>query len=382
MNIQLLNLSRSQMSLAWAKARHNQYSDTRKQIFHQNLEDLFKAISEFDFTLMTDDEKYEARNIMEWFISSVNLLNNNTVNIIPYEMIECLNIASKEWLSDYDKYIIVTTDGPYAILISGDSLNIIYDTIKNKFGIDFQYRLLEIRMPRYLNRDYLTNVCLYHELGHFVDKRNKISETIVSRLYDQWHTQITTRPEIKQSFPFITDFNSKNNKEIEQIYFHIREYFADIFAAQYVGQHIENYLIYLAEDRKNIHDYEHPSLELREIMINNFLSNNYNTVLNSIIEESKNIYMGKLQIQKSYIDLQKEDFYNLVPTQIQKESEIHSLFKLGWDIWMNNTEQIKICNKMQEELPPDKTYEIINNLIEKSINNYLIIRDWENFKKI
>ena len=49
---------------------------------------------------------------------------------------------------------------------------------------------------------------------------------------------------------------------------------------------------------------------------------------------------------------------------------------------MNNTEQIKICNKMQEELPPDKTYEIINNLIEKSINNYLIIRDWENFKKI
>ena len=129
MNIQLLNLSRSQMSLAWAKARHNQYSDTRKQIFHQNLEDLFKAISEFDFTSMTDDEKYEARNIMEWFISSVNLLNNNTVNIIPYEMIECLNIASKEWLSDYDKYIIVTTDGPYAILISGDSLNIIYDTI-------------------------------------------------------------------------------------------------------------------------------------------------------------------------------------------------------------------------------------------------------------
>lgn len=49
---------------------------------------------------------------------------------------------------------------------------------------------------------------------------------------------------------------------------------------------------------------------------------------------------------------------------------------------MNNTEQIKICNKMQEELLPDKTYEIINNLIEKSINNYLIIRDWENFKKI
>jgi hypothetical protein len=92
--------------------------------------------------------------------------------------------------------------------------------------------------------------------------------------------------------------------------------------------------------------------------------------------------MGKLQIQKRYIDLQKEDFYNLVPTQIQKESEIHSLFKLGWDIWMNNTEQIKICNKMQEELLPDKTYEIINNLIEKSINNYLIIRDWENFKKI
>lgn len=67
----------------------------------------------------------------------------------------------------------------------------------------------------------------------------------------------------------------------------------------------------------------------------------------------------------------------LIPTKLNNQEEMLSIFKMGWDVYMNGSKEIEISNKLQQPLAPDQVYTIVNNLIEKSISNYLITKEWE-----
>ena len=117
MNPQYLELSRSQLAVSWKRSRFNHYSDRRKQQFHDNLGQLYEILMAKDFydLSLTKDDLHFYRNVLEFFKDSLALLNNNTISSVPHEFIECLNIAARQWLTDFDDYIIVMIDGQYAI---------------------------------------------------------------------------------------------------------------------------------------------------------------------------------------------------------------------------------------------------------------------------
>lgn len=364
----LYDLNRGQLFSTWNKSRLNKYSDNRKQIFHEKLGKLFSDVIEnFDFNLPMD--LVLCREVMDFFSKSINLLDNNTINVVPHEMIECLNVALKGWIDDYNKYIIVTTDGDYGIYLLGKSIDVTYENIKNLYGIDFTYKLVNVQLPKYLLRDYLTNVVLYHELGHFVDNHYKLTETIYSEIL-----KIDINELINLYFPCLTRPLTPNEKGYV-LCNHISEFFADLFASQYVGSNCCNFLDYLAHDRpKDSFSPTHPTLFYRKKMVDDFLNGVSNSVLD-IIKKTVQTVTGK-ELKVRFRDLSSDDFYNLVPTIITDEKDLHSLFKLGWEVYLAGGEHFKDANAMSYTPSQSEVYNIVNNLIEKSINNFLIVASW------
>lgn len=386
MNPKCLFLSRSQLSVAWNRSRFNHYSDNRKQKFHDNIGVVYDKLMEVDFetpTLSEDDQRFY-KKVLEFSKDSLSLLDNNTISSVPHEFIECLNVAAKEWIADFDDYIIVMKDGPYAIMPHVDEIKTLYALVRTRFGVDFQNILLSVSMPRQLSRDYFTNVCLFHELGHFIDTKYKIFETVSTELMNEWLNGKKT--EIEKWFlstqpPFFTSTSILGGTMVYKSPYtvsFIKEYFADIFAAQYVGEKFLYYLEYISDTPKD-DSYSHPSYEKRYQMYQDYTKGfGSNIVLDTILGKTKDI--TKQDISKRFVDMVPDDMYGFLPTNLKDEKEIYSIFNMGWDAYMAGSEPFEKANGLITKMPPDRLYEAVNNLIEKSINNFLVLRDWNNAK--
>lgn len=375
MKPQLLNLNLSQLIRVWSKSKDNSYSDKREQEFHDCLEDLFHRLKEERFELMNEDEKKEIRNIIFFFQNSLELLDSNTINCIPFELIECLRTASADWLSDHEQYIILTSYGRYAFVFPED-ISLIYHIIESRYGIKFKRKLIQIRLPKYLFRDYLTNVVLYHELGHFVDTILKITPTLTESFFNNYLAKTpNVIDELYHYFPFLDSPDYLDNYKRHVMTNHIREYFSDVFASQYIGNFVNEYLIYLGEENAFSISETHPSLSNRVGFVTKFLEDDSNNFILSLMKEVVDRVSGE-KLKKRFVELEPTDFLNLTPHVISEKSHLHSLFKLGWEIWLNQADQFKIKNNMSDELLPSQIYTIINNLIEKSINNFIISDLW------
>lgn len=388
MNPKFLELSRSQLSVAWKKSQFNHYSDKRKQTFHKCLEALYRALMEINFSTpgYTKDELRFFRKVLEFFKGSLALLDNNTISSVPHEIIECLNTAAKQWITDFDDYIIVMEDGPYAIKPQVEDVRMFYVSLKAKLGVDFKYILLSVSMPRQLTRDYLTNVCLFHELGHFVDTKLKISEGVIYDVFANWNS--ASKNDIEKWFvplypPFIKSTipgTPPGYVPANYTLFFLMEYFADLFGAQYVDNNYLHYLEYLTND-PNADDLSHPSFNKRKNMYEDFCkSPDANLVLKLIFE--KTLSLTGHGLTKRYLDLDNSDMLGLIPSVLNTPDEMLSVFKMGWDVYKTGASEIERRNNLTGQLEPDKLYDIVNNLIEKSISNYLTIRDWNKAKAL
>lgn len=386
MKPQYLNLSRSQLSVAWNRSRFNHYSDNRKQKFHENLGQLYDILMTKNFydSNYSNDDLLFFRKVLEFFKDSLVLLDNNTISSVPHEFVECLNIAARQWLSDFDDYIIVMVDGQYAIIPQVEDFRMFYTLMKDKLGVEFKSILLKVIMPRQLSRDYLTNVCLFHELGHFIDTKLKISESAYKdQLLNKWCNGKST--EIDNWFiigkgAYQTESPSKRSvvKGDLQSLCYLKEYFADLFGSQYVGENYLHFLDYINDDPTK-DGLKHPSNDKRRKMYEDFSKGiNTNPILESLYEST--LAQAKHGLKKEYVDIDQTDMISFVPTELIDEQQLLSVFKMGWDVYLGGSKPFQDQNGISSPLSADKIYECVNNLIEKSINNYLIVRDWNKAK--
>ena len=388
MNPKFLELSRSQLSVSWKKSQYNHYSDKRKQSFQKCLETLFDTLMTINFSapeFKKDDLRF-FRKVLEFFKGSLALLDNNTISSVPHEIIECLNTAAKQWMPDFDEYIIVMEDGPYAIKPQVEDVRMFYVSLKAKLGVEFKYILLSVSMPRQLTRDYLTNVCLFHELGHFVDTKFKISEGVIVDVFYLWNGP--QKNEIEKWFMSVCPpFLNAAKQGMPPIYissdytkFFLMEYFADLFGAQYVDANYLHYLEYLTNDL-NADDMMHPSFNKRKAMYEDFCKKpDANCILKLLFE--KTLSLTGYGLTKRYVNLDNSDMLGLIPSVLNTPDEMLSIFKMGWDVYKSGSSEIERRNNLTGQLEPDKLYDIVNNLIEKSISNYLTLRDWNKAKSL
>lgn len=252
MNFRTLELNLAQLSRCIQKSRINKYSDARKEKYQNTLTALFKELQEHDFSGFTPAQLIAKKQIIDFVFESIEYLDNSTLTILPFEIVYCLEQALNEWIPGHS--FIVVTSLSNSLLSYQISYNLtlnptIYTLIKTDYNKDFQHKLIQITLPRYYVHDYLANVVLYHELGHFIDRTYKISESII------W-TEIANGTV------------TYNSEEMYRRVNHYMEYFADIFAAQYVGNASNIFLDYIAH--KVPECFTHPATDKRIEFVQKF----------------------------------------------------------------------------------------------------------------
>lgn len=351
MNYKTIELQLLQLENAFSKSRSNIYSDKKKEVHFSELYTLFCKIKSSNASLFSPDEIRLHYGILDYIFKGLEFLDNSTLNVIPYEIVSCLQLALEDWIKQ-DNFIIVTS-------LSNRNLDFYFESenseffnnlnleIHSRYGMKMSFRLIKIALPKALSRDYLSNVVLYHELGHFVDSELYISDKIIINKYGL--KPLYTNDELKE-------------------HNHFKEFFADIFAAQYIDNASNLYLNHIAF--KNPDSYTHPSTDKRIFVVDEFLSGRLTYEISEINSALINSGCDIFRKRFTQIDIKNSDFQNLIPQNINDDSELHYIFKLGWDFW--NTSEINFL----KEFTLKQKYQIINNLIEKSISNFTIKKEW------
>lgn len=352
MDYRAIELLILQLEEAFSKSRSNVYSDTNKEFHFLEIYNVFNSIKQSDFKSFDQNNLEQHFTILNFIFKGLEYLDSSTLNVIPYEIISCLKYSLEDWIQN-DNLIIVTSlsnnnkDFYFEAYYNFEIFKNINDYLKKIYKLEIKYRLIRISLPKVLSRDYLSMVVLYHELGHFIDRELNIS---VKSTYDKFGVK--------------TQYS-----EVEMMYFnHQSEYFADLFASQYINDSVMTYLGYIASS--NSDSQTHPSTAKRLNVVKDFLNkasciekDRFNNILSS-----SNI--TNLSIRHKKIDLNLSNFPNLIPELLNNEQELHYIFKLGWDFWENSN------NNFLKDFEPRQKYQIINNLIEKSISNFTNTKRW------
>lgn len=350
MDYQKLELRLAQLEKALYNTRTNKYSDPKKEKYHLKVISLVTKIKENDFSTFSvyqlDFYRYFIDIIFQW----VEFLDNSTLNLIPFEIVSCLQKVLEDWIPDHNDYTILTSltnklDDYSFQYINDSQLDIYISHAKTKYGIDISEKLIQINLPKYLVFDYLASVVLYHELGHFIERKYDI----VERIFNEEQQLKSLDEQLKEMYKS-----------------HFREFFCDLFAAQYVGESSNHYLSFIAYNAPAIDT--HPSTSDRLSVVSDFLKNIDNSTV-SVLKEAT-LKTTKQELKIRFKEVSKKDFENLIPIIIKEDAELHALFVIGWKIWLD-----KNCS-LKKKFDGNKLYSVINNLIEKSISNYLITTSW------
>ena len=252
----------------------------------------------------------------------------------------------------------------------------VYDSFRQIYKVDFESRLVQINIPRALSRDYLASVAHYHELGHFVDRKFSVTASLTKYLIDNWIALPPTDPQnadLPRYFPFLIETALSDQKKYHLLYFHLGEYFCDLFASQYVGQSLNSYLSYITVNQSTYSD-THPASTLRFDLVSDFVNGQRNVVIDYVNIALKQIFNKTLTIR--YEKMPADDLYNFLPLIIQNERQLHGLIPLAWDVWQGDWTPFQENMNMGELPKPDRIYTVLNNLIEKSIGNYIVVKKW------
>ncbi|MBN8853031.1 MAG: hypothetical protein J0H07_14335 [Sphingobacteriales bacterium] len=382
----------AQAELALDKARNNAYSDRRKEEYQNKLTDLYTAVYQEvnKKTSLTEADIYALyKRHIDFIFKSLEFLDSSTLNQIPYEIIECLNYAMNDWLGSRGDYIIVTSlindVGGFSFDPSLAYSDALYDEIKAKYGIEFPQRLVQINLPRALARDYLASVVLYHELGHFVDMKFKFTESLTRDILNNVTEGRIAGKDLANLliyFPYLNSHvgSKKTIPTQSQLFIvtnsHLAEYFCDLFASQYIADSSNYYLQYITENA-NFFSTSHPSTVNRVQTVTDFLSKSDNIVVKIINTAIYKIKKENLEIRNEAV--KSDDFFNLVPTIIENVGQLHGILNTGWRVWLHQQEQLsKSLNDQFDN--PLRLYSVVNNLLEKSIGNFITLNKWNKVK--
>lgn len=389
----LLRLHLAQAELALAKARNNAYSDKHKEEYQEKLSELFKSVYDEvnKSTSVTENDIYALyKRHIDFIFKSLEFLDSSTLNQIPYEIIACLDYAMNDWLDSGVNYIIVTS---LINDVSGFSFDpslaysdALYDEIQTKYHIEFPRRLVQINLPKALSRDYLASVVLYHELGHFVDMKYKFTESLTRELLNELtegNINSTKLHELLIYFPFLSG-HAGTKKAIptqSQLFSvtnsHLAEYFCDLFASQYIADSSNFYLQYITENA-NFYSASHPSTVNRVKAVVDFLRGTPNIVASVINEAIYKVKSINLAIRNE--EVKNDDFFSLIPVNIENVKQLHGIFNTGWKVWLNHQDQL--ATSLNDQFTnPLRFYSVLNNLMEKSIGNFITLNKWKKAKQ-
>ena len=190
------------------------------------------------------------------------------------EMTFCIKSLIAKWDPAHAQRLVVFTLGDYQInkkKRGKDSKKLdVLIAISTRTGVPFTKEPVFIHVPDAFKDHILTNIILFHEVGHFVDFDNSVTD----KVYDEIEKLLSSKTSRlrREWFPRYIGADKSTIKEFESVVKnHINEYIADIFGAQYAHAHILCYLSFVSSKHSNEDSLTHPSPNCRKKMVDTFL---------------------------------------------------------------------------------------------------------------
>lgn len=307
----------------------------------EHLRSVTKAILSNCQTIPLDVTEYMTEQI--WI--ATKFLSGSTSKKIPYEIVHCLKTALASWTGENALITTaLTQDKAWSFYFQGVS-PVFYSLANAYAGVSFSGELVQIALPQIYQHRPLLNVALYHELGHFLDD----------------HHGIVNQSLLMTPSERLPEERARN---------HRREYFADIFAAGYTGLAYRDFLAEFANNHPVCNT--HPATEDRLAVIDSFLAGKQTGIIDLFQTVLNARGLGKLEMAFSVPDI-SEAFGNVRPYTIQSDKELHGIFEAG----ATYLKQV-LANPTSPWLEAGEatTERLINDLVEKSIRNSMILNRW------
>lgn len=295
-----------------------------------------------------------SRNIAAEIWSASRFLAGSISKEIPYEVAYSLESALNDWLPNPARPYAITTallDEPqYYFRAINDQF---YDTVDAYLDVAFEVKLIQIALPRLYRHRPLYGVALYHELGHFVDLHFRVTD----------YSLLLSPPNLPPDNQALALEAARSWRQ---------EFFADLFAAGYAGNAIGIFLDNFAPNAPD--SQSHPSTTSRLECISTFLSGKSNHIIELFSNALQSLDLPELTIRYTKPEI-GACFNNIRPYSIASSSELHGVLEAGWE-FLQSIHSNK--NPQWSDLNEEKTDRVINDLVEKSIRNWMVISKWRN----
>lgn len=335
-----LELQIAQVERLIAHSR-SKFSNKKKEHIYDNMLLLFDNIKKSDYSKFSSEILAYTKVALNIIFYAIEFLDYKRENEIPKRLIYCLNKVLDQWITDgTKKYFIVvsynnTPDNFFVQAYNQEYLNGLNHLLKSLFKVDCPQSLIQISKPKFFINDHLSSIPVYHELGHFIDKNNQIN------------FYLSRKPDFKTL--------SVSHK-------HFTEFFADLFAAQYIGKSA----VATLDETKTATTESHPSNSKRVEVVNTFIEGTGPADCMKIVAELKQATLDRtnleLKIRYEHLKDDENPLLSLTPELIINANKIHSLFSSGWEHWLNPESAVR-----KKYPAPSECSKFINCLINQSI---------------
>ncbi|MGH2637899.1 MAG: hypothetical protein ACRDF4_01215, partial [Rhabdochlamydiaceae bacterium] len=325
----------------------------RTPYFYGTLDSYLEQLRETTAKLLSEFDKVPAeiaRGLTRQIWIASKFLSGSASREIPYEIVYALNMALRDWHPPSSRKLAITTalldDQQYYFL--GIS-PLFYKVTQDLLGITFQYDLVQIALPRLYKHRPTYNAALYHELGHFVEQYHRITRFSALLL------------------PAMSPASTEESERAQQ---HMKEHFADLFAASYVGEAIIRILSEIAPSEGA--SKTHPAMKTRIEVVTAYLEGKQNNIVDILMSSMKALSLAELNHKFTHPDI-SNSFGNIRPHRLSSDSEVHGILLSAYK-FIDAT--LKSPPAAWSGIEEGDVVRIVNDLLEKSVRNRMITNGW------
>lgn len=314
------------------------------------------AEPDVDLPLMTE--------VVDSIWRATQFLTGTTSNRVPYEVTFLLREVLLDWgLGDS----IVTTSvnqSPdfYCERASAAPEELLKEL--NLPGLTLSGHLVQMGVPAIFQHMPLLCTPLYHEVGHYVEEHERFINWLFVR-----HEQ-----ELIAALPEVQAFSQDARSSVAKSY--ATEHFCDLVAACYVGECVSDYIIQW--DHPTVPQPTHPSASSRAEVTRAFLADQSTPLIDLLKKAVQEADLNNIKLEKKFVLPEvNECFRDVRPAIVSSIEELHGLLPAA-DAFLKSLlgSPADFVGDKIAQVPRWRQAHLINDLIEKSIRNFMILKAW------
>lgn len=326
------------------------------------IDSLRKIIAKLvDPSIKLDDAIRASVGMQVW--SATEFIAGSAPRLQPYEMVYGLQRAIGEWFAAQKHGGV---KAPLIVTSLVQEPNFFFKSVSPQFddvlqahlGITIEFEIVQIKLPDVYRRKPLYTVALYHELGHFMDTRFAISENVE-----------VLQPNL--ALPGMSAPVGNLTPAHKQVrLWHLREYFADLFAACYCGSAIKRFLEGFAPygEASPTHPATYDRIQVVQALLegkSHALTDAFNLALTARAQPRLQLRFSRPAVDGCFDAIR--------PVPINCDAEVHGILDAAWGYLDRAAERRAEPWTSLDDLEIER---VINDLVEKSIRNRMILEQW------